>query len=46
MNDQTWAMLVGFGVAAGFRVLDWLLPKGYMARWVSEWSVKTKGDDE
>lgn len=48
MSDAQWALLIGFAIVTGTRMLDVLLPKGYMARWVSKYLVKNddKGDDE
>lgn len=46
MSDQTIATIVGFGIVVGLRLLDYLLPKGYMWRRVRQWSVKKEDDDE
>lgn len=39
MSEQTWSLLVGFGVVVGLRLLDWLLPKGLVWREVLKWST-------
>lgn len=49
MNDQAWSMLIGFGVVVGLRLLDWVMPKGYIWVKVRDWSIKDdedKKDDE
>ncbi len=56
MNDQAIAMLTGFGVVVGLRLLDWVFPKGTVWRKMQEWSIsraeaglddenRTPGDD-
>lgn len=46
MKDQTWSMLVGFGVVVGLRVLDWVLPKGYIWNKSRKWSSKDDDADK
>jgi hypothetical protein len=40
MNDQTWSMIIGFGIVVGLRLLDWAFPKGYVWKKINEWSTK------
>jgi hypothetical protein len=40
MSEQTWSLLVGFGVVVGLRLLDWVLPKDYVWREALKWSVR------
>lgn len=43
MSDQTWAVIIGAGVVAVLRIIDFFFPKG---RWYN-WGGKTsKGRDE
>lgn len=46
MTDSQWALLVGFLIVAGTRMLDVLLPKGYMAKWVTKYLMKKPDDDQ
>jgi hypothetical protein len=39
VNDQSTAMLVGFGVVVGLRLLDWAFPRGYFWARVRTYSV-------
>lgn len=44
MNDQTWALALGFLLAVGVRVLDSFLPKGRAWKWV--WQRTVAVDDD
>jgi hypothetical protein len=44
MTESQWALLVGFVIVGGTRVIDVFLPKGYMARWAAKYLIK-KDDD-
>jgi hypothetical protein len=46
VNDSQWSLLIGLGVVVVMRVLDSLLPKGYMLKWVQKWFVKVDDDDD
>jgi len=46
VSDQTWSILVGFGVVVGLRLLDWAFPKNFVWRKVQQWSIPVKDDDE
>lgn len=46
MSDQTWSIVVGFAVVVGLRLLDWVLPKGYIWNKVRDWSIKDEDEDE
>jgi len=46
MNEQTWSMVIGFGVVVGLRLLDWIFPKGYVWTKTKNWSTKEKNNDE
>jgi hypothetical protein len=46
VNEQTWSMIIGFGVVVGLRLLDWALPKGYVWRKVQEWSTPIYDDED
>ena len=47
MSDSGWATLAGLAVFAGLRLIDYLLPRGYVAKWIDTWARKdTKEDDE
>jgi hypothetical protein len=46
MNDSQWALLVGFVIVGGTRVIDAFLPKGYMAKWAAKYLVKKDYTDE
>lgn len=46
MSDQTWSIIVGFAVVVGLRLLDWVLPKGYIWTKVRDWSIKDEDEDE
>ena len=48
VSDQNWAILVGFLVVAGLRLLDWFLPKGRHSRWADQHSIESryKSEDE
>jgi hypothetical protein len=46
VSDQTISLVVGFFVIVGFRLLDWVFPKGYIWKKVAEWSVKKEEDDD
>jgi hypothetical protein len=44
VSDQSVAVLIGFLVVAGLRVLDWFLPKGRHSKWAEQHS--TPDEDE
>jgi hypothetical protein len=46
VNDSQWSLLIGLGVVVAMRVLDTMLPKGYMLKWVQKWFVKIDKDDD
>lgn len=46
MNDSQWALLIGFLIVGGTRIIDVFLPKGYMARWANKYLVKKDYTDE
>ena len=46
LSEQTISMLVGFGIVVGLRLLDWVLPKGYIWKKVEEWSKKSSDEEE
>lgn len=44
MTDQDKAVLVGFLLVFGLRLLDWFLPKGWVSRWTGRHG-RPKDDD-
>jgi hypothetical protein len=46
VNDSQWSLLIGLGVVIVMRVLDSLLPKGYMLKWIQKYFVKIDNDDD
>lgn len=40
VSDRDWATLIGFLVFVGLRAVDWLLPRGYHAKWADRWGSK------
>lgn len=46
MSDQSWAVLIGFLVVAGLRVLDWFLPKGRHSKWADRMSTRDEDPKE
>lgn len=33
MNDQTWAVIIGFATVVGLRIIDFFFPKGKWFTW-------------
>jgi hypothetical protein len=46
VSDSQWSLLIGLLVVIVMRVLDSLLPKGYMLKWIQKYFVKIDDDDE
>ena len=46
MSDQTWALIIGFLTVAGFRIIDWYLPKGWHSHWAERHGKKEDDDDD
>lgn len=45
MSDQGWALLAGAATVLGLRILDFLLPKGWMLRWIRDHAVRVEDDN-
>lgn len=45
MSDTQWSLLVGAAIVIVTRLVDVLLPKGYMARWARTYLVKDDDTD-
>ena len=46
MSDSQWALLIGFAIVAATRMLDVVLPKGYILRWVSKYLTKKPDESQ
>lgn len=46
MNDAQWSLVVGAAIVIVTRLVDVLLPKGYIARAARRWLVKDDNDKE
>ena len=46
VTDSQWSLLIGLLVVIVMRVLDSLLPKGYMLKWIQKYFVKIDDDDD
>lgn len=46
MSDSQWSLVIGLLVVIVMRVLDSLLPKGYMLKWIQKYFVKIDDDDD
>lgn len=46
MSDQAWALLAGAVTVLGLRVLDFILPKGWMLRWIHDHAVRVEDDSD
>lgn len=44
MSESQWAIVIGLLVAVGMRLMDSLLPKGYIFRVVRRWMVEADRD--
>jgi len=46
MTEQSVALIVGFLVVVGLRLLDWAFPKGYTWKKIKDWSTKVEDEDK
>jgi hypothetical protein len=49
VSDSQWSLVIGLLVVVVMRLLDSLLPKGYMLKWIQKYFVpidKDKDDDD
>jgi len=46
VSDSQWSLVIGLLVVIIMRVLDSLLPKGYMLKWIQKYFVKIDDDDD
>jgi hypothetical protein len=46
MNDSQWSLVVGASIVIVTRLVDVFLPKGYIARWVNKYLIKSDAPED
>ena len=46
MPDERWATLIALGTIVVLRVMDTVLPKGYISRWVGKYLMRKPPEDD
>ena len=46
MTDSQWSLVIGAALVIVTRLVDVMLPKGYMAKFMTRWLTKTPKDSD